>query len=729
MKHFAKFGLFSLALSLVLGSGIAAFATHKKAAQVQATHAAPSFMYYGGQEFSDDTNSALSYDLNNTPSWGTWNLTGNASTSTFTFSETGNKQKFHYYAATIRVSVTLPAYSHSQFTFNFSASSTCSGSRGEPDHGLEVYFIGANSGGYPSISDKFSYNKDDYTTKSTNALFRVGARGHTTANGSSSTQIDVSNTGPSQDTGRIIYFHVAGYIESSNYDHTLSASLTTTITENNITYACYNATYGTYHDTLSGAVAGTYSKESGGTIRMLKNYTEASLCIIQKSLTIDLQGYTLTFSPASAQAVFFLIRGFNGAVNNCYFSITGNGTVTGAANDALIIVGDGKGSSYDGNSYKCVIGNGTTVNATGGSAISVQNNATLDAQAGSTLRSTINTVRVNGNGKASFAGTVTSSGRNAVYCDSAACGSVGLYGTPVLTPASSSYASIYVDGTPAAAKIYGTDIGGSTMYRGGTQITIEFSGSVTSGTTIVYGIQDNNAARGYAADYLKLKHSTLKLGFSGSTSMIATPITYTISFNAGEGTGSMSNVTRNINTSYTIPTATFTAPNFKTFHHWNTKANGTGITYNVGDTYTVTANLALYAFYYQTDENIYDEFRLEYLHMTTYTVESGYCLDGDSHHYFQTASGYFADHMSKAQRLYFRTNYTAEWTRFEAWASANHKTVVLDEEGNYSVETKGALTAFKMDTPVNMILIVSSLALLGAGALAYMLIRKKKSVK
>lgn len=52
------------------------------------------------------------------------------------------------------------------------------------------------------------------------------------------------------------------------------------------------------------------------------------------------------------------------------------------------------------------------------------------------------------------------------------------------------------------------------------------------------------------------------------------------------------------------------------------------------------------------------------------------------------------------------------------------------EVHNYvTVETEGALATFKMDTPVNMILVVSGLALIGAGALAYMLIRKKKSVK
>lgn len=729
MKRFAKFGLFSLALSLALGSGIAAFATHKKAAQVQATHTTPSMMWHGGDEFSSDTNSAMSYNLDNTPSWGTWNLTGNASTSTFTFSETGNKQKFHYYTATIRIGVTLQAYSHSVFNISFSASTTSSGSSGEPDHAIEVYFVGARAGGYPSMSDKFSYNKDNYTTPSTNALFRVGARGHTTANGSSSTQVNVENKTASQSTDYNIYFHIAGYIETSSHDHTLSASLTTTIAENNIAYACTNVTAGTYHDTLSGAVAGTYERSGGDTIKMLKSYTESNLLIVQKSLNINLNGFNITFSPAAAQAVFLLVRGFNGAVNNCYLNIIGSGTISGPANDALIIVGDGKGSSYDSNSYKCVIGSDVTIQATSGSAVSVQNNGTLDAQAGSIIRSANNTVRVNGNGKASFAGTVISTSGNAVYCDAETCGSIGLYGTPVLTPSSSSYASIYVNGTPSAARIYGHIIGGGTMYIGTTNITIQFAGTVTSGDTIISEISNSDAARKYFTDHVSLKHNTLKLGFSGLTTMIATPITYTISFNAGEGTGSMSNVTRNINTSYTIPTATFTAPNFKTFHHWNTKANGTGVTYNVGDTYTVTANLTLYAFYYQTDENIYDEFRLMYLHIGDYTEELGYCLDGDSHHYFQTASDYFADHMTGAQRLTFRSSYVSAWNRFEKWAAANHKVIVLDGEGNYSLDVAQALLASPMDAGQNMIIVISAIALVGASALALMLIRKKKSVK
>jgi hypothetical protein len=118
-----------------------------------------------------------------------------------------------------------------------------------------------------------------------------------------------------------------------------------------------------------------------------------------------------------------------------------------------------------------------------------------------------------------------------------------------------------------------------------------------------------------------------------------------------------------------------------------------------------------------------------YLHIGDYTEELGYCLDGDSHHYFQTASDYFADHMTGAQRLTFRSSYVSAWNRFEKWAAANHKVIVLDGEGNYSLDVAHALLASPMDAGQNMIIVISAIALVGVGALAYMLIRKKKSVK
>ena len=67
--------------------------------------------------------------------------------------------------------------------------------------------------------------------------------------------------------------------------------------------------------------------------------------------------------------------------------------------------------------------------------------------------------------------------------------------------------------------------------------------------------------------------------------------TYTVSFNANGGTGTMADVTV-ISGSYTLPVCTFTAPADKQFKGWATSANGEVIT---GPSINVTANTTLYA--------------------------------------------------------------------------------------------------------------------------------------
>ena len=67
--------------------------------------------------------------------------------------------------------------------------------------------------------------------------------------------------------------------------------------------------------------------------------------------------------------------------------------------------------------------------------------------------------------------------------------------------------------------------------------------------------------------------------------------TYTVSFDANGGTGTMAAVT-GISGSYTLPACTFTAPADKQFKGWATSASGAVIT---GTSINVTANITLYA--------------------------------------------------------------------------------------------------------------------------------------
>lgn len=71
--------------------------------------------------------------------------------------------------------------------------------------------------------------------------------------------------------------------------------------------------------------------------------------------------------------------------------------------------------------------------------------------------------------------------------------------------------------------------------------------------------------------------------------------TYTITYNANGGSGSMSVDIKNQDESYTIKTDEFDSPVNTVFMRWNTSADGTGIDYFEGVTYTDNANLTLYA--------------------------------------------------------------------------------------------------------------------------------------
>ena len=80
---------------------------------------------------------------------------------------------------------------------------------------------------------------------------------------------------------------------------------------------------------------------------------------------------------------------------------------------------------------------------------------------------------------------------------------------------------------------------------------------------------------------------------------------YVINYDANGGTGTMESVTLEKGNSYEIAANDFTAPLGKVFKEWNTSVDGTGESYILGDLYTITENLTLYAIWIDIvdDEN------------------------------------------------------------------------------------------------------------------------------
>ena len=83
--------------------------------------------------------------------------------------------------------------------------------------------------------------------------------------------------------------------------------------------------------------------------------------------------------------------------------------------------------------------------------------------------------------------------------------------------------------------------------------------------------------------------------------------TFTVSYDANTGTGSMSSdLNQPYNSTYATKSNGFTAPANKHFTGWNTQANGSGTGYAAGATFTITGNVTLYA------QWAYDTFTVSY---------------------------------------------------------------------------------------------------------------------
>lgn len=134
-------------------------------------------------------------------------------------------------------------------------------------------------------------------------------------------------------------------------------------------------------------------------------------------------------------------------------------------------------------------------------------------------------------------------------------------------------------GAPAAqTKTYGVTLTLSTTVPTRTGYTFLGWSTSNTATTATYA-----AGGSYTANAAATLYAVWKL------------ITYTITYKANGGTGSDQTQTKNYGTAVTLKAAsTFTRTNY-TFVSWNTKADGTGTTYNAGASYATNAALTLYA--------------------------------------------------------------------------------------------------------------------------------------
>jgi uncharacterized repeat protein (TIGR02543 family) len=141
-------------------------------------------------------------------------------------------------------------------------------------------------------------------------------------------------------------------------------------------------------------------------------------------------------------------------------------------------------------------------------------------------------------------------------------------------------------GTPPAAQV----------VSAGSSIVLP-SGSGLSKSASTFGGWSTNASGsgdlyGVGSSYAPYDNITLYAKWNN----IANTTTYTVTFNANGGGGTVPVAqTASAGSSIILPNEGGLSKNAYTFAGWNTNSSGTGTNYKIGDSYTVTGNIILYA--------------------------------------------------------------------------------------------------------------------------------------
>ena len=127
---------------------------------------------------------------------------------------------------------------------------------------------------------------------------------------------------------------------------------------------------------------------------------------------------------------------------------------------------------------------------------------------------------------------------------------------------------------------------GGTAYTEPTKAGNTFAGWKYTGNTVGYWTKNAVYANRYNKGLYEHGNITLTAQW--------TPVTYSVTYNANGGSGAPGAQTKSHGVNLTLSSTKPTRSGY-TFNGWNTKADGTGVDYASGGTYTGNANLALYA--------------------------------------------------------------------------------------------------------------------------------------
>ena len=335
----------------------------------------------------------------------------------------------------------------------------------------------------------------------------------------------------------------------------------------------------------------------GGTLRNNANDNQYAqpLLLVKAGSTMNVSNVTLS-KP----------NGTHGVVE-VYGTFTADSTVTISTN-----------SSYNNGCGVLVYGTSATATLTG-TSVSTRQTAILVQQGG--------TFKSNG-------ATITSTSYYAIETDSCVSysNSVYVYGATTLSYGGSATAHIYLSATGNNDKVYATVDDITFLTKA---VTVRLSSNVAEGTTVVSSDKNGNVS------IVSSPATGYQYARSGND-IIYQRIKYTVSFNSNGGSGSIAQRSIAYGETTNLPACSFTAPTGKKFLKWNTKANGTGVSKNPGDTYQPTANVTFYAIWVNTAKS-----QIEALNTTTDLYYRYHWYDNGTFSYSNVAMR-FGALMSKA---------------------------------------------------------------------------------
>ncbi len=671
MKKFVKPCLFALTLSLCVGSAV--LSGNKNATKVVADDGGLELVMTNDNDTCSDTTfysregsdfQYLDWTTLNKNNTSHFTIPG-ATTNNYTVNEDSSNMLYNY---CYRPFFVYPRFKGTGYMeakkryvmdVTFSLSLTKAASSGAAYAHAELFFLG-NGNGKPTpvlTNNRFetptehnqnysnSYGSASNTNKSI-GCYTKNVNSAVVATKQLSITFDNETTSPQVVRYQLGLFVGCNY--ASKQPHQTSAVVSYTI--NSVTkYDVVAENAGNAYLTLDEAVD---AAASGSTINIRNNCNcgidSTANSYLDKNLTINLNGYTVSMIEYSDG--IGVKSGRTLTINGGGGSIVNNNLENQYARPVLVVSAGGT----------LTVSNVTISKPNGGNA-AVEVYGTFNASTNVTIST--NSPYINGyavrvwdtGATANLNGVTISSSQTAVSVEEGAM----LICHNCTISSSNSYA-IATNNCLDANKIY---LSGAT--------TLSHGGSATANISM-YSTGGNDKIYGYHTSYLSVAVSVTIVGTSysdGTTvvssdnnekvSIVSSPATgyqyarsgndiiyqrirYTVSFNNNGGSGSIAPRSIAYGETTTLPACSFTAPTGKKFLKWNTKANGTGVSKNPGDTYQPTTNVTFYAIWVNTAKS-----QIEALDTTTDLYYRYHWYDNGTFSYSNVAMR-FGALMSKA---------------------------------------------------------------------------------